>query len=736
MTKKENPSGLAAAPGQNTGREPDLIQKCNKSDSRSQGIFNELTTAAMNFLKSRLSVIPVHPKTKKPILSEWASFIKIPMSSEIAQKTSWPGVGIIAGKVSENLECLDFDYNATLFKPWSEIVEIEAPGLVKRLLHQSTQNGGKHIPYRCSDAVIPGNRKLASGKIVVAGPGEHEFQGKIHKAFQEAGLWYISPCFIETRGEGGYFLASPTPGYKILNGSFSDILEITGPERDILLRAAKALDMNVKPVKEPHSKSNGDRPGDNYNNDGNVQALLSKHGWKMAGSKGDFDHYTRPGKDKGISASLINGRIFNVFTSNAYPLEDTKAYSPFSLYAALEHNGDYEAAARELGRLGFEKPMQAPGPQTKNKTSPKGFTAADLVNMEFPEPRWALDGILPEGLNIIGGKPKAGKSIIALNLGLAIALGGKALQSIDVEKGSVIYLALEDTPRRLKKRLKQMLQYDRAPKDLHLFTEWPRMGSGGIKDLDNLVKNIKDLRLVIIDTLQKIRPPGKANGNLYGEDYDVIARLKKIADDNQVCVLVIHHLRKMEASDPFDMFSGTLGLTGAADGLMVMNRNPSGQMILSLRGRDVEEQALVLEMDPLLLSWKLVGDAAEIKSTSYKQRLFDAFKGSEKPLAPSDLVGITGLKLPYIKKNLPLLLQDGTIRKISKGLYIGTIGTMGTNGTMGTMGTMPESTIDVPFDSGRVLDRVLSRPLTDKGLAPQVPIVPIVPMEDDDAEYF
>ena len=375
--------------------------------------------------------------------------------------------------------------------------------------------------------------------------------------------------------------------------------------------------------------------------------------------------------------------------------------------------------------------------QIKNNL-PQGFTAKELLNTTFPDPRWAVNEILPEGLNILGGKPKAGKSIMALNLAIAIALGGKALQAIDVEKGSVIYLALEDTGRRLQKRIKQMLQYcDEAPANLHLFTTWPRMGQGGMKELDTLIKNTPDTRLVIIDTLAKIRPPGKANGNLYSEDYETISCIKKFADDNQVCVLLIHHLRKMESSDVFDMFSGTFGLSGAADGLMVMGRNKTGQMVFSLTGRDVEQQSYVLEFDPKMLSWKLIGKAEEIKSTDERQILFDSLKKSTRAMSPQDIEKATGLKNHYIRKTLPILLQEGTIKRIGRGLYI-YHGNNGNNGNIkdnGNIGNNPE--IDQLFPDNTAGNNAGNncKPLNNKGLEGNVPIVPIVPIPCNDCKY-
>ncbi len=374
---------------------------------------------------------------------------------------------------------------------------------------------------------------------------------------------------------------------------------------------------------------------------------------------------------------------------------------------------------------------------------PQGFTAQELLNTTFADPRWAVKDILPEGLNIIGGKPKAGKSILALNLALAISLGGKALQSVEVERGSVIYLALEDTPRRLKKRIEQMLQYsDETPANLQLFTTWPRMGQGGVKALDSIIKSTDDTRLIIIDTLAKIRPTGNANNNLYSEDYDTVSQIKQIADENEVSILLIHHLRKMLSTDVFDMFSGTFGLSGAADGLMVMARNRAGQMVFSLTGRDVEQQEFILEFDTKMLSWRLVGKAAEIQSTEKKQKIFDALKEAEEGLTPTNLANATGLKIHYIKKVLLTLLKEGSVIKLDRGIYKGTYGTNGTKGTNGTNGTTDEIDIDVPSKVPVVPEGVLStvrpEPLTDKPLNHKVPKVPLVPNipGDADAEYF
>lgn len=298
-----------------------------------------------------------------------------------------------------------------------------------------------------------------------------------------------------------------------------------------------------------------------------------------------------------------------------------------------------------------------------------GITAADLMEKIFPEPRWAIPGILPEGLNLLAGKPKKGKSIMALNIGLSIASGGLALGKIPVEKGAVVYLALEDTERRLQGRLKQMMAYsDYAPSELHLFTKWPRMDAGGLALLESKINEIPNIRLVIIDTLQKFRKPSRGNSNLYAEDYECVTQIKDIADRLGVCILLIHHLRKSDADDIFDTLSGSLGLTGGTDGNLVMESS-RGNTTLHITGRDVEGIEMAIELDPQLLAWKLLGERSEVKTTNDQQRVYDTLKESAESLTPKELSEITGLKDFYVKKILGKFVEDGSIKRIGHGLY-------------------------------------------------------------------
>lgn len=298
-----------------------------------------------------------------------------------------------------------------------------------------------------------------------------------------------------------------------------------------------------------------------------------------------------------------------------------------------------------------------------------GITAADLMRKTFPEPRWAVSGILPEGLNLLAGKPKKGKSILALNLGVSISLGGLALGQIPVEKGAVVYLALEDTERRLQGRLGHMLRYsEETPAALHLFTKWPRVDAGGLDLLEAKIQEIQDVRLVIIDTLQKFRKPMRSNGNLYQEDYETVAQIKDVADRLGVCILLIHHLRKAQADDPFDTLSGSLGLTGGVDGTLVME-NSKGNTILHVTGRDVEEAEYAIELDRQMLAWRLLGERSEVKTTSEQQLVYNTIKEASEALSPKEIADISGVKTGTVKKILSKFMSDQSIHRTTYGRY-------------------------------------------------------------------
>ena len=314
---------------------------------------------------------------------------------------------------------------------------------------------------------------------------------------------------------------------------------------------------------------------------------------------------------------------------------------------------DAGGTAEELASLieGTQDDTHVAGPPSVVRL----VSARELMKMDLPEPKWAVPELLPEGLAILGGKPKMGKSWLALNLGLAVASGGVSLGLTKCEPGDVLYLALEDTDRRLQSRLLSILGEASAPASLTLTTAWPRLDESGVEELETWLRTHPEARLVIIDTLAKVRSPRGRNDTLYESDYAAVAALKALADRFGVAILVLHHLRKMDAPDPVDAISGTLGLSGAADAILVLKRD-RGQRDASLfvTGRDLDEQDLQLSWDETLCSWKVIPDQELLARISRERNdVLDLFRNNgNEPLAPAQIAALLHKNANAIRKLL------------------------------------------------------------------------------------
>ncbi len=216
-----------------------------------------------------------------------------------------------------------------------------------------------------------------------------------------------------------------------------------------------------------------------------------------------------------------------------------------------------------------------------------------------------IDGLLYVGTYLFAGAPKVGKSFLMAQLAYHISTG-QSLWGYPVREGTVLYLALEDSYHRLQKRLFRMFGTDGTEK-LHLAIFARQLGTGLDEQLQNFVREYEDTKLIIIDTLQKIRETGSSEKYSYTCDYEIITRLKQFADNNGICLLLVHHTRKQQADDTFDMISGTNGLMGAADGAFMLQKEKrtDNAATLDISGRDQQDQKLYLVRNMERLTWEL-----------------------------------------------------------------------------------------------------------------------------------
>ncbi len=317
-----------------------------------------------------------------------------------------------------------------------------------------------------------------------------------------------------------------------------------------------------------------------------------------------------------------------------------------------------------------DMPPEMWGRAMRNGHAPATISAAELLDMELPPVKWAVPGVLPEGVTILGGKPKIGKSWVGLGLGIAVATGGYALGKIRVEKGSALCLALEDNRRRLQRRLKKMLS-GKAPAELEFCTEWPRAALVGVEALKAWLAKHPDARLVVVDTLKKFRPQSAGNRSLYDVDYEALEPLLPGAAEYGVAILVVHHLRKLEAADPLDMLSGSTGLSGGVDGALVLKRvRGEADATLAVDGRDIEEPSeLALRWDGELGAWSLMGDAAEYRLSEERRKVIELLERVGEPLGPKDVAEASGLNYGSLRVILPEMVRDGTIASPVRGKY-------------------------------------------------------------------
>ena len=235
------------------------------------------------------------------------------------------------------------------------------------------------------------------------------------------------------------------------------------------------------------------------------------------------------------------------------------------------------------------------------------ITAEDLQNRTYDPTPFLVDELIPEGLHILAGAPKIGKSWLALWLCLCISQG-QPLWNFATTQGEVLYLSLEDSFQRIQTRLFDLTED--APSTLHFAIMADTLKHGLEQQIEQFLTGHPDTKLVVIDTLQRVRGTG-SDSNLYANDYQDIGILKQLADKRHIAILLIHHLRKLHDDDPMNMISGSTGLSGAADSTFVLQKHSRLANIASLHctGRDIPDRTLKLEFGEEDHIWKLLEDS-------------------------------------------------------------------------------------------------------------------------------
>ncbi|HEU5343157.1 MAG TPA: AAA family ATPase [Ktedonobacterales bacterium] len=261
----------------------------------------------------------------------------------------------------------------------------------------------------------------------------------------------------------------------------------------------------------------------------------------------------------------------------------------------------------------------------------------DLMRLELPPTRWVVDGVFAEGLTLFGAKAKRGKTTFMFHVGLSIAQGAPALGSLATECCEVLYLALEDNPRRIQRRVRRMLQGEAAPHSFAIEYRWPALDDGGIEALRAWKDEHPALGLVVIDTLEHIRPQ-RRNGGGYADDYASVRDLQRLASELRIAVVVLHHLTKQGRSDPFDEINATMGLMASVDNMLVMRDGLDGVIELHRRGREYDDTTpLALQGDEQSLSWRLLGALADVTRSEARSKIVALLRQHPTGLGPTEI---------------------------------------------------------------------------------------------------
>ena len=307
------------------------------------------------------------------------------------------------------------------------------------------------------------------------------------------------------------------------------------------------------------------------------------------------------------------------------------------------------------------------------------MTAEQLQRAPYSPVPFLVDELIPEGLHILAGAPKIGKSWLALWLCLCISQG-QPLWNFATTQGEVLYLSLEDSFQRIQTRLFDLTED--APPTLHFAIMADTLKRGLEQQIEQFLTEHPTTKLVVIDTLQCVRGTG-SDSNLYANDYQDIGLLKKLADNQHIAILLIHHLRKLHDDDPMNMISGSTGLSGAADSTFVLQKSSRLANIASLHctGRDIPDRTLKLEFGEEDHVWKLLEDSKTCSSASKIStlqltkllsellRADSTYLGSPSALSakidPDGSLGITPKKVTrLVLESVETLRENGVLVKI------------------------------------------------------------------------
>jgi len=331
------------------------------------------------------------------------------------------------------------------------------------------------------------------------------------------------------------------------------------------------------------------------------------------------------------------------------------------LQVAHSSNGSLREDALRIAEGVQDDLSERDGPAKQVRVT--SWSAAELLATQFPEPQWAVPGLIPVGLTFLAGRPKVGKSWLALQTAIAVGTGGMVL-SKSVEQGKVLYLALEDNGRRLQERTRKQGMPSSAA--IRFETTWPRLTGNGLPLLDAAIAEHK-YTLVVIDTLGRLL--GRADQQDLADMTEIVGGLQDIAMRHDMAILVLDHHRKPSGYgvDPIDDIVGSTAKSAVTDAALGLSKEQGKRgATLKVTGRDVEWQDLALSWDVATCCWQYEGTTEEVQMQGRKGDVLDALREGDGRMTLTDLAKVMGMDRRNVQPILNDLVADGRIKRLPK----------------------------------------------------------------------
>jgi len=303
------------------------------------------------------------------------------------------------------------------------------------------------------------------------------------------------------------------------------------------------------------------------------------------------------------------------------------------------------------------------------------LSANELQKQILPPINWIVEGLLPEGLAVLAGRPKIGKSWMALELALTVANGFESMGLFDAKQHDVFYVPYEDNFRRLQGRINKIMTGSlskTAPPNLFYPQDnfgFPKLNENGILEIEKILDNNSNIKFIVVDTLGRgIADKRRKDNNAYNADYDLSSALQKLTMERKICILLIHHTRKLDSENVFDEISGTTGLTAGFDTMLVLKKKDN-KHTLYVAGRDVPETEYHLEFDESSCVWKAEQKTGEVKMTVEREEIYDLIKSYNRKMKTGEIATILGKSTSNMSKMLGKMVKEGTLKSMGYGVY-------------------------------------------------------------------